>query len=193
VLLVSHDRYLIRNTVEELVAVRDGKVVHHHEMDEAVLSPGSASLIPSSNTTRSAVSAGKGSGSGAAGYSGSKSRSGRGGSGGGSGPATSPGRNGSSGPKGKQQRREEADKRNAKARNTRDLRKNVSRLERKAGDADAKVKALEVQLADPEIYADKALMNDLIDQHETAKRRADRLLLEWEEATTALERAENRG
>jgi hypothetical protein len=49
---------------------------------------------------------------------------------------------------------------------------------------------LEAKLADPEIYADKELMNDLIDQHETAKRRADRLLVEWEEASTALEQAE---
>ena len=46
------------------------------------------------------------------------------------------------------------------------------------------------QLAAPEVYADKDLMNDLIDRHETAKRRADRLLREWEEASTALERAE---
>ena len=52
---------------------------------------------------------------------------------------------------------------------------------------------LERQLADPEIYGDKELMNDLIDRHETAKRRADRLLLEWEEASTALERAEQAG
>ena len=33
-------------------------------------------------------------------------------------------------------------------------------------------------------------MNDLVDQHETAKRRADRLMMEWEEASTALERVE---
>ncbi len=72
----------------------------------------------------------------------------------------------------------------------RNLRKNVSRLEKKAADAETLVSDLERQLADPDVYADKDRMNDLIDQHETAKRRSDRLLLEWEEASTALEKAE---
>ena len=97
---------------------------------------------------------------------------------------------GSSGPKGRDQRRAEAEKRNAKGRDTRELRKKASRLEDRAAKAEVEVRELERQLADPEVYADKDLMNDLIDRHEVAKRRADRLLAEWEEATTALERAE---
>jgi hypothetical protein len=66
-------------------------------------------------------------------------------------------------------------------------------LERKAGDADELVRELEKKLAAPEVYADKDLMNDLIDQHETAKRRADRYLAEWEEASTKLETQEAGG
>jgi ATP-binding cassette subfamily F protein 3 len=41
VLLVSHDRYLIRNTVDALVEVRDGKVTQHRDVEEHVLTPSS--------------------------------------------------------------------------------------------------------------------------------------------------------
>ena len=173
VLLVSHDRYLIRNTAEELIAVRDGKVVHHGDVTEAVLSPGTASIAAgaksSSNTKAPASKAGA---SRKAGGKGSGAKAGK--------PTG-----------GKQDKGGSGQTRGAgSGSNTRDLRKKVNRLERKAGDADSLVKELEVRLAAPEVYADKDLMNDLIDQHETAKRRADRLLLEWEEASTALENAE---
>ena len=66
VLLVSHDRYLIRNTVEELVTVRDGRVSLHQGVDEAVLTPGQPVLTPRSkdaqaerSTTRQASKGGK--------------------------------------------------------------------------------------------------------------------------------------
>ncbi len=39
VLLVSHDRYLIRNTVDALVEVRDGKVTQHLDVEDHVLNP----------------------------------------------------------------------------------------------------------------------------------------------------------
>lgn len=189
VLLVSHDRYLIRNTMEELIAVRDGLVVHHTEVDEAQLTPGAVSQGPLASGTAApgrssrdkAGSNGKG-----AGRSGAKSGQ----------QAGNGSRSGSDaerddrGPKSKAQRRAEAEARGAKGRATHDLRKAVNRLERKAADAEAAVTDLERRLADPEVYADKALMNDLIDQHETAKRRANRFLAEWEEASTALEAAE---
>ncbi|MEM9655981.1 MAG: ABC-F family ATP-binding cassette domain-containing protein [Actinomycetota bacterium] len=176
VLLVSHDRYLIRNTMEELVTVRDGNVVHHGDVDEAVLSPGSAAMVARSSASPAAGAAAD-RGERAAAKQKKSNQNGTAGAGGG-------------GPKDKARRRREAEDRNRKSRDTRDLRKNVSRLERKAGQAETLVKELEVKLADPEVYADKDLMNDLIDQHETAKRRADRLLAEWEQASTALEAAE---
>jgi ATP-binding cassette, subfamily F, member 3 len=40
VLLVSHDRHLIRNVAQRLVEVRDGRVAVHDGVDESVLSPG---------------------------------------------------------------------------------------------------------------------------------------------------------
>ena len=162
VLLVSHDRYLIRNTVDELVAVRDGRVTLHHGVDEAVLTPGQPVLAPRSRAPEPERAGDR--------------------------RTSSNGSNG--GPKDRVTRRQEAEKRNARSRNTRDLRRNVNRLEDRAARAETEVRELEQRLADPEVYADKDLMNELVDRHETAKRRADRLLAEWEQASTALEQAE---
>jgi ATP-binding cassette, subfamily F, member 3 len=44
VLLVTHDRYLIRSVADHLVEVRDGTARFHHGVPEAVLSPGGADV-----------------------------------------------------------------------------------------------------------------------------------------------------
>jgi ATP-binding cassette subfamily F protein 3 len=44
VLLVTHDRYLIRSVADALVEVRDGTVVYHPGVDEEVLAPTAATL-----------------------------------------------------------------------------------------------------------------------------------------------------
>lgn len=44
VLLVTHDRYLIRSVADALVEVRDGTVVYHPGVDEEVLAPSAATL-----------------------------------------------------------------------------------------------------------------------------------------------------
>jgi ATP-binding cassette subfamily F protein 3 len=50
VLLVTHDRHLIRNVAESLVEVRDGRVRLHPGVDEAVLRPGGTGSAPSRPT-----------------------------------------------------------------------------------------------------------------------------------------------
>ncbi len=173
VLLVSHDRYLIRNTAERLVEVRNGRVVQHLGVDEAVLSPtgaapGTASPSgrpPAASAARNQSSTRPAAGKGSAGQ-----------------PAARP-----VGGVRKAQRREEAEARNSKSRNTRDARKRVDRLERQANQAEEELKGLEQRLADPEVYADKALMNELIDAHDKAQARTTRLLEEWEQAVHELE------
>ncbi len=167
VLIVSHDRHLIRNTAEQLVEVRNAKVVHHLEVDEAVLSPSfdGAGPAPGSSSGRNgtrALSTGGGAKQAAA-------------------AAAAPSR--SSGGKGNKTDR-------GSSHDVRALRKKVNRLERQATEADAVVKALETQLADPEVFGDIARMNDLVGDYETAKRRAERLLVEWEQADAELTRAQ---
>ncbi len=173
VLLVSHDRYLIRNTAERLVEVRNGRVVQHLGVDEAVLSPtgaapGTASPAgrpPAASAARNQSSIRPAAGKPTAGK-----------------PAARP-----VGGVRKAQRREEAEARNSKSRNSRDARKRVDRLERQANQAEEELKGLEQRLADPGVYADKALMNELIDAHDKAQARTTRLLDEWEQAVHELE------
>jgi ATP-binding cassette subfamily F protein 3 len=160
VLLVSHDRYLIRNTVEQLVEVRNGAVVHHLDVDEAVLSPGGAGppALPSPARTG----------------------------------GWAPARTGPARPshRRKAARRAEAEQRNASSRASRDVRSRVQRLERQAAKAEEEVRQLEAQLADPGVYADKALMYELIDGHERARAKVVRLVEQWELAASELERVE---
>ncbi|MEM9134206.1 MAG: ABC-F family ATP-binding cassette domain-containing protein [Actinomycetota bacterium] len=173
VLLVSHDRYLIRNTVEQLIEVRHGRITHHLEVDEAVLNPSAAAVgaaSPGGTSSAKPAAAGKGGAK-----KGGAARAGGSPNGGGGGR--------------KAQRRQEAEVRNRKSRDTRDLRKRVDRLERQAMKAEETASELAHRLADPEVYADNDLMHDLIDQHEEAQRRAARLLKEWEQASDELEKA----
>ncbi len=170
VLLVSHDRYLIRNTAEQLVTVRDGKVVHHDDFDESILTPGAASVTSAPGSSRRNDSGDRDVRS--ADRSGSESPGGR--------------------AKQKARKRSEAEQRNSKSRDTRDLRKKVGKLERQATEAEKAVGELERRLADPDVYDDKDLMGKLIDQHEVAKKRAGRLIAAWEAASTELEAADSR-
>lgn len=55
ILLVSHDRYLIRNTVDSLVEVRDGKVTQHRDVEEHVLTPSSERSSTSSRIASSSA------------------------------------------------------------------------------------------------------------------------------------------
>lgn len=174
VLLVSHDRYLIRNTAEQLLDVRDGTVTHYLDLDETVLNPGGVKLATSSKSAapsapptsnqrgaaaqRSAANLKGGSTSSGAGKR-TKSEKAAGGKGSGA----------------------------ANPQAQRELRKRVARMEKKATVAEEEVSELERRLASPDVYDNKDLMYELIEQHEKAKTRANRLLAEWEENALQLE------
>jgi len=56
VLLVSHDRYLIRNTVKALVEVREGRLTQHLDVEEHILTPSPDKATPTSSANSSTAS-----------------------------------------------------------------------------------------------------------------------------------------
>jgi ATP-binding cassette, subfamily F, member 3 len=87
-------------------------------------------------------------------------------------------------------KRREAERRNARHRATKDLKRTVERLERELGQAEGRVAELTRQLADPAVYEDGERVKGLVADHGAAKDRAAELLDAWEEAQLALEEAE---
>ncbi len=156
VLIVSHDRHLIRNTVETLVEVRDGQLKRHDDVEEHVLNR------PAERPTQSSTKANT--------SSPSKTKL-----------ANVQHKPGSAADT-KARKRAEAEARQS----ARQAQKNVERLERKVTQAEAVVTEFERQLADPEIYDDKKAMQSLIAAHDKAKALAANLVSQWEEAVSAL-------
>jgi ATP-binding cassette, subfamily F, member 3 len=87
-------------------------------------------------------------------------------------------------------KRREAERRNARHRATKDLKRTVERLERELGQAEGRVAELTRQLADPAVYDEPERVKTLVAEHGAAKDRAAELLDGWEEAQLALEEAE---
>lgn len=59
VLLVSHDRYLVRNVAESLVVVREGLVTQYLDVEEQILNPGGGGSATSSRLSQSAPVGGR--------------------------------------------------------------------------------------------------------------------------------------
>jgi len=76
-------------------------------------------------------------------------------------------------------KRAEADERNRRYRRTKDLRTALERTEREASETDAELAKLIERLADTSVYADPALAKDLIDRYNAARDRAETLAAEW--------------
>jgi len=168
VLLVSHDRYLIRQVASSLLAVRDGAVRRHDGVDETVLSPrDEPTSRPTTKSTKPARS--------------TKPTA----------PAATPtlGRADGQGDR-REARRDGAERRQKRSAATKELRRSVERIERQLATAESAVADLQRQLADPELYQDNTRVQDLVARHDDAKDRASRLMEAWTEASLALERAE---
>ena len=194
ILLVSHDRYLIREVCDGLVAVRNGTVRMYAGVDEAVLSPRSgaatgpaarAAARPTAPATRAPSGpAKKGSppaGSAATGGAGAVAAVA-------GGSTARPAAHGDRGA----QKRNEAEQRNARHSATKELRKQVDKLERDLGRAESEVADLQRQLADPGVYADNDQVQDLVRRHDEAKDKARGLMDSWMAASEDLERAARR-
>ena len=161
VLLVSHDRHLIRSVAHDLLEVRNGVVKLHSGVEESVLSPsfsgGTAgpgvkaapTPPPRQQKTATAVKKEK-----KAAQAASNQQRKPGG-----GPAV------------------------------KELRKNVARIEKALAAAETEVADLNRQLAHPEVFSDHEKAAELGRQFGEAKDRSLALMDEWTEASVALERA----
>ena len=89
-----------------------------------------------------------------------------------------------------ERKRTEADTRNKKHRDTRELKKNVDRVEKQWEAAEARVIELQRLLSEPATYGngDGEKVRELAAEYEAAKDKAASLMAEWERAALALER-----
>ncbi|TMB83494.1 MAG: ABC-F family ATP-binding cassette domain-containing protein [Chloroflexi bacterium] len=76
-------------------------------------------------------------------------------------------------------KRAEAEERNRRYRRTRDVRIALARAEREASQTDVELAELTERLADGSVYYDPALAKDLIERYNAARDRAETLAAEW--------------
>ena len=165
VLLVTHDRYLIRTVADAVIEVRNGYARWHEGVDEELLF-GPAAAAPATLAAaapRRASTAPKPTATAPK-------------------PAAAP-RVAKS-----ERKRIEADARNKKHRDTRELKKAVERVEKQWEAAEARVLQLQRDLSQPETYGDSERVRELAAEYETAKDLAASLMSEWERAALELER-----
>ena len=87
-------------------------------------------------------------------------------------------------------KRSEADERNRRYRRTRDLKARLAKAETDAQAADADLADLTERLADPATYTHPELVRDLIERHNAARDRTDQLAAEWTRLAAELEALE---
>ena len=87
-------------------------------------------------------------------------------------------------------KRREAEERNARHRRTRELRSTVARTEAEAADTERELSELIERLADPSIYTDGALVRKLVERHNALRDRTETIGPELARLRAELEEAE---
>ena len=160
ILLVTHDRALIRGVCTSLIEVRRGTARFHHDVDEAVLTPTLGPAAASAPAPRSQLTPPPG------------------------GQPRTPGRPAATTAVPKPRVRD------ARYRATKDLKKAVRDAERAWEKAEQVVTDIERQLADPEVYGDHARIAELAARHGQARKEALAAMDAWEAASEQLAAAE---
>jgi len=221
VVLITHDRHVIRATADVIVEFSHGGLSVFEGTYEELLERRVGGAVGAGGSGAGGSGAGGsapgGSRPGGAGGAGGVGRGGRGGgaggdpSAGGSDRAGAPRPTASAGLGGRadrgqpgrapaasdaarkdpETRRREAERRNARYQATRDLKRDVGRIERALGKVEAEIAELNRTLADPDVYADGERVKQLVARHGAAKDEAAELLERWERAQMRLEAAES--
>ncbi len=173
VLLVTHDRHLIRSVADCLLVVRGGTARWYEGVDEALLAPGgSGAPTPPQPSKRQAAASPK-----------LSKHAPQARPAGGSAPAAT---------KVATKAAPKADPRDvqkAQQRDTRRLRRDLADAEKAWERAESAVADLQRELADPAIYADNDKVKELVRRHDEAKDKASKAMSAWESAAVALEKA----
>ncbi len=164
VILITHDRHVIRSVADAIVEVGSGTATWYDGSYEE-LQERRGDVPGTAAGAAPQRPADQRSGSRSAGADGG----GRGGKGG---------------------KRADAEQRNARYQATKDLRREVGRLEMELGKVEKDVAYLNRQLADPDVYEDGQKVKDLVERHGAAKERSAELLAAWEDAQSRLDDAE---
>ncbi len=169
VLLVSHDRHLIRNVAEQVLEVRDGTARFFVDVEEHLFHPGGST---SSASTKGPVSSSPPKLKAKPKAQANKAK-----------PAQAT----TTKPSTAQPKPPPPPSSKASGNEARQLKKKIDKLEGKVQTLEAELSAVQTELADPQVYADADKMHDLIDKNETLERRLQRAMTEWELALEKLE------